>query len=295
MASDVLEREVVEGRELLAKELGFASNPGGGSGLRPANPARSRSNPWEITGALSGQLPSRIELPHPFEPWNQALLPCCVSCAISVCMETLDARDGVARRLSPLFNYWFARPFRDTLSAVEVQRALRSASTHGISPPSHHPVDFTREGARREPSADAIEEAKQLRLRYFPEDDDDHTELYFDLSNPTEVADWLRPLAAGFPMIVGFRPGASYWELREQGREVLSTSAGGNDFHAAVAIGYDRNALGPKNGAIRIKDSRGAQFGMKGEWWLPFELVQSGFSDEVWVLTTISNQSQETT
>ena len=65
--------------------------------------------------------------------------------------------------------------------------------------------------------------------------------------------------------------------------EVRGRPVGGG-LHAVVAVAYD-----DKLKAIRMRDSRGVDFGDDGHWWMPYDVIrQPWLVTEAWTVTAIT-------
>lgn len=258
------------------------------TGLAWSAPERLDEDNQDIDRAIREGVPDHIRLRHPHPVWDQREVPSCVSCAVTTAMEVLDARQGRTVRLSPLFNYFLARP-NLALSDIEIAQALRSVVDDGVAPLASHPHVFTPEGAQRQPSDLARAKAKEFRLApQIQWSSFDFKWPYRPVSNSAAVEAWKAPLAVGYPLILGFVIGPNAARLALPGEATLSDLDHNSRGHAVVVIGYDDHALGPNSGAFRIKDSRGPGIGQHGEWWIPYPLVRRGVARELWIVTDIS-------
>ncbi len=58
--------------------------------------------------------------------------------------------------------------------------------------------------------------------------------------------------------------------------------------HAVVGIGYDDNKqVGANTGALRIRNSWGQNWGMGGDFFLPYRYVTEMLASDFWVLTSV--------
>ena len=90
-------------------------------------------------------------------------------------------------------------------------------------------------------------------------------------------------LAAGYPAMFGF---TVYNFGNEKGEFEFP---GPNDpvqgGHAVVAVGYDDNRkIGKDKGAVKIRNSWGADWGEGGYGWLPYAYIEAGLADDFWSL-----------
>lgn len=255
------------------------------SGWRPSpRAARPQRGPSFLSGGRGTvrALPQRVRLHHPFAPRAQGEVPCCVSAALAVCMEVLQARRAAPRRLSVLYHYFVARGGGPELLPIDFVSALRAASMPGVCRQDLFAPPFTLEGARRPPPPAADRDAACQRLLLH--DERDGTVLCQPLESDA-LEEWRAALAAGYPILLGFWTTPAYWRLRTGGRAhpPINTDERG-DGHAVAVLGYDDDVLG---GALHIKDSRGERFASSGCWYLPYDILACGPFDEAYALMRV--------
>jgi C1A family cysteine protease len=142
--------------------------------------------------------------------------------------------------------------------------------------------------------------------RYWPYDptryNDDPTAFCFSYAQNYQAIDYFRldppntpsdaalenikaNLAAGLPSMFGFSVYSSMPPLGDGKGEIPYPSMGETleGGHAVLAIGYDdAKKIGGKKGALRIRNSWGADWGEGGYGWLPYAYVESGLADDFW-------------
>jgi hypothetical protein len=227
--------------------------------------------------ALAGVLTPRHFLPvHPRAVVNQGLdVPCCVSCAFTSAMETLDARWPP---LSVLYQYWTARSLAQgtglpALGELTLQEGQAPLSSRGICDASLHGTEFTPYGAALRPSATADRNAERQRLR---------TNLVGRVAVPRRrivtpnEANFKTELLANRPVILGFRLPADFERLLQENNHQWSSAAVAPKVpatgHAVLVCGFDDGKR-----AFCVQDSRGVEFGLSGKWWMGYRVVNSPF------------------
>lgn len=242
-----------------------------------------RDIPFTPAGASP---PPRHILSHPLPVRDQAGVPCCVSIAICVAMEALDALQGGAEELAPLYHYYVARRGSPDFAAVEPRAGLSVAISSGICAARLHEASFDAEGARLRPSKEAHDDAAQRKL--LGRDKRTGAPLYQSIEGGRGRASACRAaIASGAPVMLGFWMTSAYDRLSPSSPvHAAATREASSDGHTVAAIGYD-DAME----ALLIKDSRGEGFGEGGYWWLPYEAVDSRLVHEAWVLRRISYDS----
>ena len=231
---------------------------------------------------VGSALDSAVELDHEFPVWDQRSVPCCVSCAVTLCMETLDQKIPPATRLSPLFHYFAARPDPEVLGAMTVRQGLRTATGVGVCPLQAHDRTFDRAGAVDPPLPDAFDQAADRKLIFY--DAARKKVEYYRVFDTDRVNQCRQALFERKPVLIAIYATPEYLALTS-GNDVHPApgpyvTANG---HAAVLIGFDD---APR--LFRVKDSRGAAFGDNGAWWLPYQLLAAPLVEEAWVVGRVN-------
>jgi len=223
-------------------------------------------------------------------PFDQRGLNCCVSATVVACFEILDFYQHRARRheLSVLFNYFTARKRSGRLTTdpeaeLTFQDGFEAARTLGLAPADLHPADATRASARKSPSEEARDAAEAYRDWHRKPD---KLLVYRRLTSGRGVDAIRRCLEARHPVALGIWLTDAYKDL-DADSPVLAPSDGRSSLlHAVTVVGYDNrkaDADGNAVGALRIRDSRGVDFGECGYWWLPYPLCES-LAYQAWTL-----------
>lgn len=249
---------------------------------------------WEF---FSRDFPSRtrsrgvaVRLRHDYPPHDQNIVNCCMSCALSTCMEILDLHHPPAHRLSPLFHYYAARKIQgrspSDLRGMSFQTGFKALLTRGICEEQLHAHPISPENARFRPNRAATTNAKQHQItRINP-----RTWAYRKLSQNALGSQIVTTLNAKRAVALGFWLSEGYRSISE--RQPIHGPVGRvfNTAHVATVIGYDRRkVVSPRyTGAFLIKDSRGTNFGKDGHWWLPFVLTTPRLVRQAWVITDIT-------
>jgi C1A family cysteine protease len=113
--------------------------------------------------------------------------------------------------------------------------------------------------------------------------------VYFRLdpsgATPAQVLENVKNyLAGGFPSMFGFPVYDEFMSVRADGL-VPMPKAGSrlHGGHAIVAVGYDDNKLiGGDKGALLIRNSWGANWGLSGYAWMSYKYVTSGLAVDWW-------------
>lgn len=256
---------VFDGRDYVfdPRELGLAEHPTAGS--------REFSLPWP--------------------PWNQgtsSVVPCCVSAAIVTAMEILDLQAPPGQRLSLLFHYYITRGNPNVMSEVSIRDGMNAAVQNGVCRlPLHEPQPvgdvIDREAARQRPLPAAFDDAENQQIA---NRDSRRRKRYHHLPNVHNISHWKAAIDSGRPIVFSFWVTDSYVQL-SNGSNVHGGVRGrpvGGGLHAVVACGYDDD-----RNAVHVRDSRGTAFAERGEWWLPYEVIESPWLiEEAWTIDAIT-------
>ncbi|MBN1515404.1 C1 family peptidase, partial [Candidatus Sumerlaeota bacterium] len=224
-------------------------------------------------------------MPSPFGIRNQldgdSDVHCCVSCAITTCIEILDNEEieDETQRLSVLHHYYHARKSKRDLGSVMIRKGLNVASSKGICPFEYHPYPISIENAMRKPTLEANRAAKNNRIIY---DAAMGSYCYRNILYVRDINNWRSALRAKRPIVFGFWLTRCYCEINTNDPihgSVASIPSNGTG-HAVLAVGYDDAAK-----QIIVQDSRGAGFADEGYWYLPYSVIQfPGLIDQAWII-----------
>lgn len=237
---------------------------------------------WDGVGAMR----PTASLVVPFGPRDQGKANCCVAVAIVTAMEVLDARQGTAQRLSPLFNYFVSRTDPAYTGRVGIREGLNAAVQFGVCTSSMHESTigpdgpYLRTDALVRPTPAAYADAKSHRL--LTEDPNWNRLGYYNVDGPGRVSAWRSALEHGSPVVFGFFATQSYQRMStgESCRVSDTSSDHGSSGHAVVATGYDGEWF-------RIRDSRGSRFAERGDWFLHSTIVEQPWVHESWAIAAI--------
>lgn len=166
-----------------------------------------------------------------------------------------------------------------------LRSAMAALALFGVPPEEYWPYDPA--GFDNEPSGFCYALARNYQAI-----------TYYRLDAPGTAKDALlaaikKGLAAGLPAMFGFTVYSSYTQSAKTGKIPFPAShekaIGG---HAVAAVGYDDSIIiknaGPisaeTRGALLIRNSWGAEWGMNGYGWLPYEYVLKGLAVDWWSL-----------
>jgi hypothetical protein len=196
---------------------------------------------------------------------DQGDLNCCLSCAIAAAIE---GGDPASPALAPLYHFHFARDAFASDAGITLAEARGALFSRGVCALSLHSLAIARANAGIRPSAAAIEDGLRRRpmdagtgtLRWAP----------VPIAGPSPLK---RRLLAGAPVVLAIQPNDDYFALTAAAPILAGNgppySVTG---HAAAVVGY-RNT----DAVFVVQDSRGPSFGLGGQWFLPYDLLDSPF------------------
>jgi hypothetical protein len=238
-----------------------------GLAIVPVAPAVTASS--SVSSAVCESLPPSWSLTGSRRIVDQANVRCCVSCAIAAAAESAHA-DWAA--LSPLFHYFVTRTQIMGGSASQnidltLEDANSALETIGISLNRLHDQTMDPAGLAAGPSPDAHSDALFRRLpaiSVLPP-----TSRIVLLGDPNRTQEWKKALLTGKPIVAGIDLPAGYSKTMTR-----ATTADGRlgPSHAVVILGYRDSEQ-----AFIVQDSRGPDWFLGGQWWMPFSFAESAF------------------
>jgi hypothetical protein len=222
-----------------------------------------------VSTAVSAGFPPSFSLRGPRRVLDQRDIPCCVSCAFSAAAESAHASWDA---LAPLFHYFVTRVdvrggSPSQLSNLTLEDANSAMEAIGMCLGTLHDVSMEPEGVAAAPSGAARTDALDRRLAplsVFPPSS--RIEL---LGDRNRVLEWKKSLLTGKPIVAGIDLPAGY------GRTMTSASVDLGRLgpsHAVAVLGYRDSEQ-----AFIVQDSRGPDWFVGGQWWMPYSFAESGF------------------
>jgi len=222
--------------------------------------------PWRLL------LPSSIDLrPNCSPVKDQGDASSCTGNALGNALEYLEIKDKKGSdTFSRLFIYYNEREAEGNINAdggAFIRDGIKTLATIGACHESTWPYNL--DNLTIKPSNEAYVEASNHRIT-----------SYYRIGS---LGDMRNCLASGYPVAFGF----SVYENFE-GEECAKTGIvrvpgptermiGG---HAVLAVGYD-----DKTKMVLVKNSWGADWGIGGYFWLPYEYIENrNLSDDFWTI-----------
>lgn len=228
-------------------------------------------------------LPSKVDLREWFSPVeDQGAIGSCTANAGVGLMEYFQSRayaeyvDG-----SRLFLYKATRTLDGQQGDVGafLRTTMKAMALFGVCPERYWP--YVAERFDEEPPAFCYAYGQNFRAtQYYRIDTNDRTSEQTLMS----VKEYL---AAKLPCMFGFSVYSSIPTAGDGKGEIPMPALGDRleGGHAVVAVGYDDSKkIGRSDGALRIRNSWGEEWGRNGYGWLPYDYVTNGLAVDFWSL-----------
>jgi C1A family cysteine protease len=229
---------------------------------------------WRIS-SMPKELPTKVELAQAIPLYNQLSLGSCTANAIGTAvMIAMQAQTGKYWVPSRLFVYYNEREMEGTVgqdSGALIRDGFKSINQQGVCAEAtwkYVPSNFTKK-----PPAKAYSEAllhKALK--------------YHAVKNNIESIK--ETLAAGQAIVFGFNVYASFMSKNMEVTGIMPMPKKMEDWyggHAVCAIGYD-----DARGAVLVRNSWGSGWGIKGNFWMPYEFITSLECDDFWCVELVA-------
>jgi C1A family cysteine protease len=238
----------------------------------------SRPDPRDFKFSLcepvaAAPLPPSVDLSGYLGPvLDQGRLGSCVANACSGALSALQKRQfGGEWPLSRLLLYYEGRKIENTIqsdSGLMVRDAFKVLSKVGAAHENLHPYDIAK--FTKKPPAKAYTDARK------------HTAIRYEAVNvdPTSVR---QAIAGGFVVVVGFSVLASFVTQQVAQTGVMPMPQPGEQVlggHCVYLFGYDDGRQ-----AFICRNSWSADWGMGGNFVMPYQFVSPQYMGDFWILT----------
>ena len=206
---------------------------------------------------------------------NQGNLGSCTGQAVAGAIELLNKRNGKPTDVSRLFIYYYERLLLGTVnydSGAYIRDGIKATNHYGASLESLWPHDIRK--FRQEPIAEAKNDALNRKVTLY--------------ERVTDFNGCIDALGNGYPVIIGFNVYTSFMSASvarignmpypNTKRERL---IGG---HAVLLVGYDKTKK-----VFIVRNSWGTSWGIKGYFYMPFNVINPNMSGDYWVIKSVNN------
>jgi len=216
------------------------------------------------------RLPTAVDLEYNCSPVeNQLNLGSCTANALVGVLEFNEPKDSTFQDLSRLFIYYNERLIEHTVDSdagAMIRDGIKALAKAGVCPESEWPYDVTKFAVK--PPTSCYKDALKRKIS-----------SYERLDNLYAMK---QCLTTGFPFAFGFTVYESFESARVAKTGIApypsknERPVGG---HAVCAVGFD-----DKKKALKVRNSWGADWGIKGYFWLPYAFIENGLADDAWTI-----------
>ena len=206
---------------------------------------------------------------------NQGSLGSCTGQAIAGAIELLNKRNRKPTDVSRLFIYYYERLLLGTVnydSGAYIRDGIKATNHYGASLESYWPYDIRK--FRQEPISEAKTDALNRKVTRY--------ERVNDFNGCVDA------LSNGYPVIMGFRVYDSFMSKNVARTGIMpypntkrERLLGG---HAVLLVGYDK-----RKKVFIARNSWGTNWGDKGYFYMPFDIVKPNMSSDYWVIKSVNN------
>ena len=220
---------------------------------------------------LEQPLPLRLPARQTF---NQRNVDACFSCAIAT---TLEARGLEVPALSAAFHLYRATGGAAATGGMTLETARLVQGQYGICRQNKYDHDIGAGTPTVSPDPDAEADARRRRTLA----DADGNRTFRRLPGANRPAEWRAALAQKLPVLIRLWLNNGYRALEQNhDNPTWTDTTQGDRNHAVVVIGHE-----PAQLRFVVQDSRGSDFALQGQWFLPEAQAVLGPITDAYVLT----------
>jgi C1A family cysteine protease len=233
----------------------------------------TRDYRYQVTQKLNPNLVDLRKYCSPIE--NQGSLGSCTGQSIAGAIELLNKRGGKHNDVSRLFIYYYERLILGTVnydSGAYIRDGIKATNKYGASLESLWPHDIRK--FRQEPITEAKNDALNRKVTRY--------ERVNDFNGCIDA------LSNGYPVIMGFRVYDSFMSKNVARTGIMpypntkrEKLLGG---HAVLLVGYDK-----RRKVFIARNSWGTNWGDKGYFYMPFDIVKPNMSSDYWIIKSVNN------
>ena len=206
---------------------------------------------------------------------NQGSLGSCTGQAIAGAIELLNKRNRKPTDVSRLFIYYYERLLLGTVnydSGAYIRDGIKATNHYGASLESYWPYDIRK--FKQEPISEAKTDALQRKVTRY--------ERVNDFNGCIDA------LSNGYPVVMGFRVYDSFMSKNVSKTGIMpypntkrERLLGG---HAVLLVGYNKSKK-----VFIARNSWGTNWGDKGYFYMPFDIVKPNMSSDYWIIKSVNN------
>ena len=206
---------------------------------------------------------------------NQGSLGSCTGQSIAGAIELLNKRGGKHNDVSRLFIYYYERLILGTVnydSGAYIRDGIKATNKYGASLESLWPHDIRK--FRQEPITEAKNDALNRKVTRY--------ERVNDFNGCVDA------LSNGYPVVMGFYVYDSFMSKNVARTGIMpypntkrEKLLGG---HAVLLVGYDK-----RKKVFIARNSWGTNWGDKGYFYMPFDIVKPNMSSDYWIIKSVNN------
>jgi C1A family cysteine protease len=233
----------------------------------------TRDYKYQVTQKVSPNVVDLRKYCSPIE--NQGSLGSCTGQAIAGAIELLNKRGGKHNDVSRVFIYYYERLILGTVnydSGAYIRDGIKATNKYGASLESLWPHDIRK--FRQEPITEAKNDALNRKVTRY--------ERVNDFNGCIDA------LTNGYPIIMGFRVYDSFMSKNVARTGIMpypntkrEKLLGG---HAVLLVGYDK-----RKKVFIARNSWGTNWGDKGYFYMPFDIVKPNMSSDYWIIKSVNN------
>jgi C1A family cysteine protease len=206
---------------------------------------------------------------------NQGSLGSCTGQAIAGAIELLNKRNRKPTDVSRLFIYYYERLLLGTVnydSGAYIRDGIKATNHYGASLESYWPYDIRK--FRQEPISEAKTDALKRKVTRY--------------ERVNDFNGCINALSNGYPVIMGFRVYNSFMSKNVAKTGIMpypntkrERLLGG---HAVLLVGYNKTKK-----VFIARNSWGTNWGDKGYFYMPFNIVKPNMSSDYWIIKSVNN------
>ena len=233
----------------------------------------TRDYKYQVTQKVSPNVVDLRSYCSPIE--NQGNLGSCTGQAIAGAIELLNKRGGKHNDVSRLFIYYYERLILGTVnydSGAYIRDGIKATNKYGASLESLWPHDIRK--FRQEPITEAKNDALNRKVTRY--------ERVNDFNGCIDA------LSNGYPVVMGFYVYDSFMSKNVARTGIMpypntkrEKLLGG---HAVLLVGYDK-----RKKVFIARNSWGTNWGDKGYFYMPFDIVKPNMSSDYWIIKSVNN------